>query len=129
MSRSKPGRKSVSQRLFAALLRLFPEDFRDHFGGEMETVFRHQQHDAQSSGRGAQAFFWWETGAGLLSTALREHWGILVQDVGYAFRMMRKNPVFASVGALILGLAIGVNTAAFTAANAILIQPMPFAGG
>jgi len=121
--------RSVSQRLFAALLRLFPEDFRDHFGGEMETVFRDQQHDARSSGRGAQALFVWQTGAGLMATALREHVQILVQDIGFAFRMMRKNPIFAAVAVGIMGLAIGVNTAAFTAVNAILVQPMPFAAG
>jgi putative ABC transport system permease protein len=129
MPSPKPKGKPASQRWFGLLLRLLPEDFRDHFGAEMETVIRHQQHDAQSAGRGAQARFWWETGASLVTAALREHWEILVQDVGFALRLLRHKPAFALVAVLIIGLAIGVNTAAFTAANAILIQPLPFAGG
>jgi len=120
---------SWSERLFRALLRLFPSDFREHFAGEMETVFRDQYRDAQSAGSGAHARFWWDTARGLVVTAFREHREILFQDVDYALRMMRKELGFTFVVIIIMGLAIGAGTAAFTAANAILIQPLPFSGG
>ena len=118
-----------SERLFRWFLRLFPSEFREHFAGEMETLFRDQHRDARAAGRGARLRFWCDTYRGLLVTAVREHQEILVQDVGYGLRMMRKEPGFSLVVIVILGLAIGASTAAFTAGNAILIQPLPFSGG
>ena len=120
---------TLSDRLFGMLLRLLPGEFRDHFSGEMQSVFRDQRRDAARGGRFAQARFWWDTTTGLLLTAVREHREILVQDGDYALRMMRKDLGFTCVAILILGLAIGAATAAFSAANAILIQPLPFAEG
>ena len=116
-----------SHRLFRLLLRLFPADFRKDFGREMEFVFREQQRDAGNGGNHTR--FLYETGAGMVSTALRQHCEILQRDIAYALRLMRKNPGFTFVALLILGLGIGASTAAFTAANAILIQPLPFTGG
>src|SRR5580704_4032850 len=128
MNRMNPP-KPVSDRLFGMLLRLLPGEFRDHFSGEMQSLFRDQRKDAMRSGAFAQARFWWETASGLLMTAVREHREILFQDGDYALRMMRKDLGFTCTAILILGLAIGAATAAFSAANAILIQPLPFAEG
>src|SRR5580698_9067936 len=120
---------TLSDRLFSLLLRLLPEEFRDHFSGEMQSVFRDQRRDAARGGRLSQARFWWDTTSGLLVTAMSEHREILLQDSDYALRMMRKDLGFTCVAILILGLAIGAATAAFSAANSILIQPLPFAEG
>lgn len=121
--------KPFSERLFGALLRLLPEEFRNRFSGEMRTVFHDQRQDARQGGPAAHARFWWDTASGLAITAFREHAEILSQDVDYALRMMRKDLGFTFVAIVILGLAIGASTAAFSAANAILIQPLPFANG
>ncbi len=128
MNRMNPP-KPASDRFFGILLRLLPEEFRDRFRPEMESLFRDQRKDAMRSGAFAQARFWWETASGLLITAVREHREILFQDGDYALRMMRKDLGFTCTAILILGLAIGAATAAFSAANAILIQPLPFAEG
>ena len=117
------------ERLFGALLRLFPADFQDRFAGEMRTLFREQQRDALNAGRLAYVRFFWDTCCGLIATALREHRDILFQDAGYALRLMRKDFSFTMVVIAILGMAMGASTAAFLAANAILIQPLPFSGG
>ena len=126
--RIDPG-SGLEDRFFGALLRLFPADFRVRFAGEMRTLFRDQQRDARDAGRLAYVRFFWDTGRGLVATAFREHREILFQDADYALRLMRKDMSFTIVVIAILGMAIGASTAAFMAANAILIQPLPFSGG
>jgi putative ABC transport system permease protein len=119
----------LQERLFGALLRLYPADFQDRFAGEMRAIFRDQQRDARDAGRLAYFRFFWDTYRGSVATAFREHREILFQDADYALRMMRRNFAFTIVVIGILGMAIGASTAAFLAANAILIQPLPFSDG
>jgi len=61
----------------------------------------------------------------------RESWGIgMIQnlriDVRHAFRVLRRNPLFAVVSILTLGLGIGANSAIFSVVNGILLRALPF---
>jgi predicted permease len=49
----------------------------------------------------------------------------LIQDVRYALRQLRKNPGFAIVVLLTLGLGIGANTAIFSLLDTLLFKSMP----
>ncbi len=121
---------SLPDRIYRALLRLLPFDFRTEFGSEMEVVFQ-EQRAATRRQRGLMQRFklWWGTFAGLVSLAPREHLSILRQDAGYALRLMRKDPAYAVAAVGILGLGIGVNTAVFSVVNSVLLRPLPYAEG
>jgi predicted permease len=49
------------------------------------------------------------------------------QDLRQAVRALRRHPGFTGLGALTVGLAVGANTALFSVAQAVLLDPLPYA--
>lgn len=53
-------------------------------------------------------------------------WHDLTQDVRYALRSVRLNPVFFATAVLIIGLGVGGSTAIFSVVNPMLLRSLPF---
>lgn len=51
----------------------------------------------------------------------------VINDSKYAFRQLRKNPGYALIVILILGLGIGGTTLMFSVVNTVLLKPLPYA--
>ena len=90
-------RRSRAERVFRALVRLFPSDFRADHGREMEQTLHAQHQEARAEG-GVRALtrLWLEVVRDVFTTAPREHVVILRQDLGYALRALKRAPVFAA---------------------------------
>ena len=61
----------------------------------------------------------------------REQWAFesvdeIIQDLHYAARILRKNPIFTAVAVLSLGLGVGANTLVFSAVHHVLLSSLPY---
>lgn len=135
----------TARHVYRALLWICPADLRKEFGKEMEQQFlaelagqrglgrvrlwsravadalRHglgARRDRWNRQRGTSAYVEYEKGRWTMDTVR--------YDVRHALRAMARSPGTTAIILITLALAIGANTAVFSAVNAVLMQPLPY---
>lgn len=101
------------------------QDIRDEIQAHLAMRSEHDQSDEAAARKrlGNQLRVQEDVRAVWLSTWLDQ----TLQDVRYGIRTIRANSGFTMLIVLTLGLVIGLNTAVFSIANAVLLRPLTYA--
>jgi len=113
---------AISLRLYRALARAFPYEFKNAYGDELvqltedtiEPIWRRH---------GVPGLLWL-----LVDIALRvpaEHLAELRQDIRYGLRMLAGSPGFTAVALISLGLGISIATCALSEMNGMVLRTLP----
>ena len=131
---------TFSERTFAALIRLFPSDFREQFGQDMCELFSDQLRAARRhAGPLGVCRLWVRTIPSLAHAAAMEHRHqpfpaptrrdsmieTSFSDLRFAVRKLRTSPVFTAVAVVVIALGSGAVTTIFSAMNAVVLRPLP----
>ncbi|MEZ5315914.1 MAG: ABC transporter permease [Vicinamibacterales bacterium] len=119
-------RRAIGDRIYRALLRLFPAEFRGDFGDDMAADFRDQRADARARGVRGLARLWWRTVPRLLATAAVAWIDDLGRDVRVAARILARSPGSTAAAVIMLAVGTGANAVVFGVVNAVVLR-MPFA--
>lgn len=111
--------------LYRGFLALYPSEFREGYGRELCLAFSDRWREQRSPA--GLLMVWLEALAGIFHEAPKEHWNMILHDLRYATRIMRKDSAVTVAAIAILALGIGSTTLVFSLANGLLLRPLPYA--
>ena len=113
-------RHTFGARLYRRLLRLYPREFQDEYGAEMECLYRDRARD-----EGALTV-WLALLADVVRPAPREQLAVLMQDIRHAFRLFLRTPMVTATALLTIALGVGGSTAVFGVVHAVMLRALPY---
>lgn len=127
----------AARAIHRTLLRAHPRDFRDDFARDMDETFADQLRHARSSGEWAVARLVIATLNDTLVQGGRARLATLpsfadmfhLQDVRFAFRLLRRSPFFALLTLAVLAGGIGVTVFTFSFLHTAMLRPLPLSDG
>lgn len=141
---------NIGERLYRALLLLYPPRFRRAFTLDLIETFRDQRRDARLAGLAGGAFWlaalqdvfvhafaeWVMTAARMLgarNTDDREEssmaalsYALRLAELRFAARRLARVRSFSIATVVVLALGIGATTAVFSIVNGVLLRPLPY---
>jgi putative ABC transport system permease protein len=109
--------------MYRLLLRLYPSGFRREYGQEMVALFEDRLGRERGAGRVGLLL---HSALDVVGNAVPLHFEMVVHDLRYTARTLRRAPGFALTAIFVIALAVGANTAAFSVADFVLFRPLPF---
>src|SRR5690242_15348920 len=110
-------------RVYRACLALYPAEFLDEYGRALCMVFVDRWRAVSSPAGMARVCP--AALHGILHEAPKEHLHIILQDLRYALRILRKDAAMTVAALAILALGIGATTLVFSLANGYMLRPLP----
>lgn len=123
------------RRAYRALLRVYPASFREEYGQDVEETFVDGYRAAQGGNLTRAKYL-----AGALADVVANGWrermtpqprtGTLYwQDLRYAFRLLRRSPVFTLLTLIVLSGGLGLSIFTFSFLHTAMLKPLPFGDG
>jgi putative ABC transport system permease protein len=111
-------------RVYQPFLWLYPAEFRDEYRRELCLAFVDRWREERSIT--GLLLVWLQAILGIFYQAPREHYHMIIHDIRYALRILRKDLPVTAAAILILALGIGSTTLVFSLANGLLLRPLPY---
>src|SRR5918999_4616132 len=113
-----------AQRLFGAVLHLYPASYRDEYGREMTLVLVDRLRGERNAAARVVVFI--AAIASVFADAPKQHAFVLAQDLRLALRLIGRERWFATVAIGTVALGIGLSTAVFSVGKSLLVDRLPY---